>query len=226
MQSRTILVLLAAATLWSCEPPMRVTGSARVIDGDSLEIGATSIRLHAIDAPEALQFCGRGGTSWRCGAAATAKLKELVDGHILDCTQRDLDAYGRTVAACTNGSADLGAEMVLAGLALAYRQYGDDYADEEAQAQAARRGIWAGEFTPPWEWRRNPQSDSGLTEPDRPVVNGDCLIKGNINRRGERIYHVPGSSSYDETIIDESRGERWFCSEAEAQSAGWRAPRG
>jgi len=48
------------------------------------------------------------------------------------------------------------------------------------------------------------------------------LIKGNINSSGEKIYHVPGGEYYDKTVIDESKGERWFCSEAEAQSAGWR----
>lgn len=51
-----------------------------------------------------------------------------------------------------------------------------------------------------------------------------CAIKGNIGRSGSRIYHVPGSPSYDGTQIDEAKGERWFCSEAEAQAAGWRAP--
>lgn len=54
---------------------------------------------------------------------------------------------------------------------------------------------------------------------------GGCLIKGNINSRGERIYHVPGSPNYDSTRIDTAKGERWFCSEAEAKAAGWRAPR-
>lgn len=51
-----------------------------------------------------------------------------------------------------------------------------------------------------------------------------CAIKGNINRSGERIYHVPGGPAYDSVRIDEAAGERWFCSEAEAQAAGWRAP--
>ena len=54
----------------------------------------------------------------------------------------------------------------------------------------------------------------------------ECAIKGNISRSGARIYHVPGSPSYDATQIDEARGERWFCSEAEARAAGWRAPGG
>jgi len=49
----------------------------------------------------------------------------------------------------------------------------------------------------------------------------DCLIKGNISSSG-RIYHLPGSDSYDETRVDESKGERWFCTEAEARAAGWR----
>ena len=39
---------------------------------------------------------------------------------------------------------------------------------------------------------------------------------------GERIYHLPSQDYYDETVINASKGERWFCSESEARSAGWR----
>jgi hypothetical protein len=50
-----------------------------------------------------------------------------------------------------------------------------------------------------------------------------CNIKGNISvTSGERIYHMPSQDYYDETRIDFSKGERWFCSESEARSAGWR----
>ncbi len=49
-----------------------------------------------------------------------------------------------------------------------------------------------------------------------------CRIKGNISRKGERIYHMPGGEWYDRTKIDPAKGERWFCSEAEAEAAGWR----
>ncbi len=52
--------------------------------------------------------------------------------------------------------------MVRQGLALAYRRFSLDYVDEEAAAQATRRGIWAGEFVPPWEWRRGKRLDSAL----------------------------------------------------------------
>ncbi len=44
--------------------------------------------------------------------------------------------------------------MVANGWALAYRDYSLDYVAQEADAQAARRGIWAGEFVEPWKWRR------------------------------------------------------------------------
>jgi len=49
----------------------------------------------------------------------------------------------------------------------------------------------------------------------------DCAIKGNISSGG-RIYHVPGGAAYEKTQIDVAAGERWFCSEADAQAAGWR----
>jgi len=52
--------------------------------------------------------------------------------------------------------------------------------------------------------------------------SGECNIKGNVSTKGERIYHVPGQKYYNDTVIQSSHGERWFCSEAEARAAGWR----
>jgi len=67
-------------------------------------------------------------------------------------------------------------------------------------------------------------SGAGSSIPAQPQpVN--CLIKGNISSGG-KIYHVPGRDSYDETRIEESKGERWFCTEAEARAAGWRPAAG
>lgn len=53
----------------------------------------------------------------------------------------------------------------------------------------------------------------------------ECLIKGNINRRGERIYHVEGGASYARTIVDPESGEAWFCTPEDAEAAGYRAAR-
>ncbi|MFY8031968.1 MAG: hypothetical protein ACOVO5_09055 [Devosia sp.] len=51
----------------------------------------------------------------------------------------------------------------------------------------------------------------------------DCDIKGNISpETGEHIYHLPGQKYYAKTRISPGKGERWFCSEAEARAAGWR----
>jgi hypothetical protein len=50
-----------------------------------------------------------------------------------------------------------------------------------------------------------------------------CVIKGNISqRKGERIYHLPGQRWYDKTVISPEKGEAWFCTEAEARANGWR----
>ncbi|WP_419694820.1 hypothetical protein ACN2CC_31845 [Mesorhizobium muleiense] len=52
--------------------------------------------------------------------------------------------------------------------------------------------------------------------------NSGCNIKGNISADGEHIYHVPGQKYYSVTKITEAKGERWFCSEAQAVAVGWR----
>ena len=57
------------------------------------------------------------------------------------------------------------------------------------------------------------------------ITREGCMIKGNINKKGEKIYHCPRWRDYDKTIIDEEHGERWFCTEDEARSAGWRSPK-
>ncbi len=55
-----------------------------------------------------------------------------------------------------------------------------------------------------------------------PTTKPGCVIKGNISvATGKKLYHIPGMRNYDATIIDLAKGERWFCTEAEAQSNGW-----
>ena len=183
--------------------------------------------MHAADAFEGWQSCVRDSSLWACGEAAAEKLHALTVGREVACHKRNIDQYERTVAVCSNGEVDLGAELTRAGLALAYREFGTDYTDEEEEARDARRGAWAGEFTAPWAARRSrdgrlaPHADQPRDGPQ-----SDCRgtgIKGNINGDGEQIYHSPGSANYDETVISRL-GERWFCTEQEARRAGWRPP--
>jgi hypothetical protein len=51
------------------------------------------------------------------------------------------------------------------------------------------------------------------------------VIKGNVSSRGARIYHMPGQQHYADTRISPNKGERWFCTEAQARAAGWRRAR-
>lgn len=128
--------------------------TARVVDGDSLEIAGQPVRLWGIDAPEAAQTCERGGKPWACGHEATAHLERLTAGRDVACTERTRDRYRRVVAVCTVDGRDIGAAMVEAGMALAFRRYSLDYVAHEDRARAARRGMWQGEFVPPWEYRQ------------------------------------------------------------------------
>ncbi|AWK85056.1 thermonuclease family protein [Azospirillum thermophilum] len=210
-----------------------LTGTATVIDGDTLEVHGQRIRLHGIDSPESAQLCqDAAGKDWRCGQQAALALSDRIARRPVSCEVKDTDRYGRSVAACSVAGESLNAWMVSQGWAMAYRQYSTDYVGAEATARAARAGIWAGTFQPPWEWRtakRNGDKPQAANQ-SRPAPaaapsaapSSGCQIKGNINSKGERIYHVPGGRFYDQTQIDTGSGERWFCSEDEARSAGWR----
>lgn len=214
-----------------------IAGPAEVVDGDTVSIAGERVRLHGIDAPESQQMCERNGASWACGEEASRQLESLIAGRSVRCEGRNVDAYGRTVAICRAGSLDLGQAMVQTGMAVAFTRYSDAYAGDEQHARAGRRGLWASNFTTPSEWRAARRNDADanvrvmrggqpagrsapVTVRSAPAVaatGGRCLIKGNINRRGEHIYHMPGMPYYDVT-----RPERMFCTEAEARAAGFR----
>ena len=131
-----------------------VTGNARVVDGDTIHIGKTKIRLHGIDAPESKQTCAADGKEWLCGQEATQALVEAISDQPVTCKGDKRDRYKRLLAVCYVGDINLNAMMVSKGWALAYRRYSTDYVEAEAAAEKARVGIWRGEFEKPWEWRR------------------------------------------------------------------------
>ena len=131
-----------------------LSGVPRIIDGDTLDLRGTRIRLYGIDAPESAQRCRSQGRVWDCGQQSTRALVRRTRGRTVACTERDRDRYGRVVAVCRVGDEDLNAGMVSEGWALAYRRYSRQYVRQEQAAKAARRGVWGGEMVPPWEWRR------------------------------------------------------------------------
>ena len=115
-----------------------MVGEARIIDGDTVEIGGERIRLHGIDAPESRQTCTVIGEEWRCGESATLALVDETNGQPVTCKGKKRDRYGRLIAVCYVGPYDLNAIMVRKGWALAFRRYSMDYVDEEDDARDAR----------------------------------------------------------------------------------------
>ena len=192
-----------------------LSGIAKVIDGDTVKISGIRIRLFGIDSPEKGQICRKSDGEYNCGKQATAALSKKIFGSKIYCFKKDIDRYGRIVGICRLNEIDLNAWMVRGGWALAYRRYTNKYTEEENLARNAKVGIWQGQFEKPWEWRRG-QKKTGFRK-----VRGECVIKGNINRSGRKIYHIPGGHYYNRTKISTARGERWFCSEAQARKAGW-----
>ena len=142
------------------EPRIPIVGRAWIVDGDTIHVAGSRIRLEGIDAPEKDQSCvDADRKAWLCGQAATRQLRERTRGQILTCAPRAIDRYGRVVATCSlPDGTDLGAWLVRHGWALA-SGFSRVYASDEADAKAQMRGIWAGSFVAPWEWRRRNASD-------------------------------------------------------------------
>jgi endonuclease YncB( thermonuclease family) len=147
------LVLIALiAVLAALLQPEATTLSGRAVatDGDSLRLAGERIRLIGIDAPEYDQVCGdRAGANWQCGEAARLLLAGQLGGATTKCAPSGRDRYGRILARCDAGRGDIGHMLVEAGLAVA----DGDYQFAEIAARAAARGIWAGQFDRPSDWR-------------------------------------------------------------------------
>jgi endonuclease YncB( thermonuclease family) len=132
-----------------------LAGQASVIDGDTLEIHGTRIRLWGIDAPESSQLCrGADSLPYRCGSQAANGLDAFIARRPVNCFPLNFDPYGRTVATCLVGGADLGEWLVHNGLALDWPQYSKGKYDRaQREAERAGRGIWKGSYVEPWLYR-------------------------------------------------------------------------
>lgn len=152
------LVLLAGLVAeWMLRKEV-LAGPATVVDGDTLSLDGRRIRLQGMDAPEPAQTCIRDGAGWPCGATARFALAEMVQRGDVFCTVSGEDRTGRALARCTVGGDDIAEALVRQGLAVADGLRG--YAAAEAEARAARRGLWAGPFERPRDFRAaHPRAD-------------------------------------------------------------------
>lgn len=181
-----LLFVLAAVvtTAQSAEYTGKVVG---VSDGDTLTLlvpdGASfkqvKVRLGEIDTPESKQPYGE---------RAKQALSDLAYNKPARVVVQDTDKYGRTVGRVYVGGVDVNAEMIRQGAAWAYRQYLKDQSllRLEAEAKAAKRGLWAlpeAQRMPPWEWRHGGSAKA----PTAPAVSASAATaSGGFSCSGKR----------------------------------------
>jgi endonuclease YncB( thermonuclease family) len=193
-----------------------IEGRATAVAGDRLRIDGRIVQLSGIEAPERDQTCVTDRSRrWRCGASATASLAALVRRRQVTCALSGSADGGAARGRCHAGDTDIAAELVRNGHVFATGGLFAPYASLENEARAARIGLWDGEADRPSDYRAQRWEEAKRDAPD------GCPIKGNV-RDGRRVYVLPWSSEYERIRVSSRRGDRWFCSEAEAVTAGWR----
>lgn len=145
-----LLVLIAARLQGGASDP--VVGPFRVVDGDTLAAGSERLRIAGIDAPELDQTCERDGQEWACGREAKATLRRVMERGSAECHGGERDRYGRLVVNCFVDGRTVGGAMVRSGMAVTTSLI--TYRREQVNAEADGKGIWAGPFTMPAQWRR------------------------------------------------------------------------
>jgi micrococcal nuclease len=236
-------ITLPAAVGASCVPASSERQTAKVVgitDGDTIVVEIDGqefpLRYIGVDSPET----GSAGY-----AEATELNRSLVYEKKVTLVKdtSEVDRYDRLLRYVFVGDVFVNNEMVRAGYASSGSWLPDTACDSQFEktyqtAKANMVGLWmptktAKPYVPPTPTLNTNKSGvvsgseggnssasscpNGCTEPP-----SGCLIKGNINSEGVKIYHVPGGGSYNVTKITPSKGERWFCTEAEAVANGWR----
>ncbi len=222
-----VLTVFAAMCL-AAELPAPISAKViRAVDGDTLKISIDgredTVRLIGVDTPETVhpnkpvEYFGREASAFTHRIADGKKVRLELDQASAATKYRD--RYGRLLAYVflPDGTL-LNSEIIRQGFGHAYTKYPFSRKQEfiaiERESREARRGLWA----------QIEDASSVVTPTPNSIATDErkCRIKGNINARGDRIFHVSGQEHYEITRIDESRGERWFCTEEEAIKAGWR----
>jgi len=148
------LFLLGYFGLISVQAMAGPNGTVRVIDGDTIDVGGTRVRLYGVDAPEVSQTCDTAeGVTWACGDWVRGVLETRIEGRIADCEFHGWDRYDRVIGTCHVDGRDIAEELVRDGLAFAYRRYSLDYVKVEKAAAAKGRGLWGSVLQSPEDYR-------------------------------------------------------------------------
>lgn len=207
----------------------------KVVDGDTIKVkigqSVETVRFLLVDTPET-SHPKLGKQPF--GQEAKDFVINLLEGKTVQL-EKDVgerDKYGRLLMYVYIDGKSVQEELLRNGLArVAYvyapnTKYVDRYYEIQKEAQNKAVGIWSVEnYATDKGFNSNvieeKQEDVSFTTPS--AKDSDCNIKGNINSKGDKIYHVPGGAFYESTDIDTSKGERYFCSKEEAEANGWRA---
>jgi endonuclease YncB( thermonuclease family) len=147
------------------------TGTASVIDADTLEIRGERIRLVGVDAPESGQKCLSDEDKFvRCGSISANALDAWIDRNPVTCDIEGKDRYGRSLGDCRVRGQSVQEWLVSNGYAVAYRSYSTAYVPAELKARSERAGVWAGEFVEPWLWRQGLRLPG--EKPTRAMISG------------------------------------------------------
>ena len=222
-----VLGLLVAAPMAALQGGQaQVSGIGHVIDGDTLDVGVTRVRLAVVDTPERAQSCDRNNAAMACGEAARFALQGMAEGRQVTCDLGPNRTHDRAVGWCRVGGEVLNLALLDTGLGIVADRYLAEWPDHaaamvaaQARAKAARRGLWAMHAVTPSVWRAQRRQAGGA---------GDCPatrpVKANVSGQ-VRIYHLPGSRDYDRTRIS-GVAEACLATAAEAEALGFRAAMG
>ena len=241
MRFRTSLLASAFSLIFAVTSQAALAATAVVRDGGTLQLANNTFRLDGIDAPSVDQMCiDEHADSWTCGVEAREQLTRLIGGRQVRCGDLGPDPATRKrrlgVCIVEGETVNLSQLLVQKGFALADPK-GKFKADELA-AKTERRGLWKGCFTAPADfrlWKKDAALLGGSCRADRdreirsvlfsadPVMPAGCPIKGKYAVRARvtgnlGIYHLQSCRSYPGL----TNSERWFCSEDDAQAAGFR----
>jgi len=231
-----IVAVLSASHGWAASPIVR--------DGRTIQLDGLTYKLDGIDAPEFDQICiDEHADAWACGVAARDQLTSLIGNRQVRCEDlgADVSYRKRHIGICTveGESVSLNQLLVRQGFALNFEPSAKGrFKQDEAGARDDRRGLWKGCFVAPQEFR-HARKDAALlgascrTDKDREIrevlfpddaaMPPGCSIKGKLAIRARvtgnvGIYHMQGCRSYPAL----TKPDRWFCSEEDAQAAGFR----
>jgi len=216
---------------------------ARVVDGDTIQVGNTVYQLAGIDAPELGQACDHDGHLWLCGLAAGYRLHKQLELETapVQCFI-EASVKGLPQASCIIGDEDLSVILLKGGHVTALPHSPPHYAAAEHLARQASLGIWGGKFVLPWEWRKGKRlpNEHMFKESSHPTAklpwkhleqsflnlpkaeHAACMVKGDITNTNQRIYYSPLDDEYESIVITPANGERYFCGDDEARASGWK----